>query len=104
VVHLSAQPCPASMDEAGFRRDAGVIVTIEDRGIGIPEAALGELFKPFFTTKGERGTGLGLWVSQGIMTKHGGTITLESSTDPEDHGTTVRVFLANDPVINAGGD
>ncbi len=62
------------------------------------------LFKPFFTTKGERGTGLGLWVSRGIMTKHGGTIDLASSIDPADHGTTVSVFLATDPVINAGGD
>ncbi len=104
TVHLTARPWPATVDDTGFRREAGVIVTIEDRGHGIPEAALGELFKPFFTTKGERGTGLGLWVSRGIMTKHGGTITLESSTDLEDHGTTVHVFLANNPVINAGGD
>jgi signal transduction histidine kinase len=42
-------------------------------------------------------------VSRGIMTKHGGSIELESSTDPVQHGTTVSVFLATDPVINAGG-
>ena len=104
VVHLAAHSCPPTTDATGFRREAGVLVTIEDHGHGIPEAALGDLFKPFFTTKGERGTGLGLWISRGIMTKHGGSITLESSIDAEDHGTTVQVFLANDPVINASGD
>lgn len=104
VVRLSAQACPPSTDATGLRREAGVVVTIEDHGHGIPEAAFGDLFKPFFTTKGERGTGLGLWVSRGIMTKHGGTITLESSTDPGDHGTSVHVFLATNPVVNAGGD
>ena len=103
VVYLSAEPTCATIDDTGFRREAGVIVTIEDRGHGIPEAALGNLFKPFFTTKGERGTGLGLWISQGIITKHGGAITLESSDDPENHGTTVSVFLATNPTINAGG-
>ena len=104
VVYLSAESTSATIDDAGFRREAGVTVTIEDHGHGIPEAALGDLFKPFFTTKGERGTGLGLWISQGIITKHGGSITLESSVDPENHGTTVSVFLAKDPDINAGGD
>ena len=104
LIHLSAKPCAARIDDAGFRREAGVIVTIKDRGHGIPEAARADLFKPFFTTKGERGTGLGLWISQGIITKHGGAITLESSVDPENHGTSVSVFLANNPTINAGGD
>jgi PAS domain S-box-containing protein len=104
IIHLSAFPCPAGYDEAGLRREPGVMIKIEDSGAGIPEEALANLFKPFFTTKGERGTGLGLWVSRGIMTKHGGSISLESSTDPIHHGTTVSVFLANDPVINAGGD
>ena len=104
AVYLSAEPTAATIDDAGFRRAAGVIVTIEDHGHGIPEAVLSDLFKPFFTTKGERGTGLGLWISQGIITKHGGAITLESSVDPKHHGTTVSVFLATNPTINAGGD
>ena len=104
VIHLRAQQCPAGIGKTGLRRDPGVLVSIEDSGGGIPEEILGNLFKPFFTTKGERGTGLGLWVSRGIMTKHGGSIDLDSSTDPDHHGTTVNVFLANNPVINPGGD
>jgi PAS domain S-box-containing protein len=104
IIRLRAQACPAGTDKTGLRREPGVMVSIKDSGPGVPEDILGNLFKPFFTTKGERGTGLGLWVSRGIMTKHGGSIDLESSTDPDHHGTTVNVFLATDPVINAGGD
>ena len=59
------------------------MVTIADNGPGIPEEVLSQLFQPFFTTKGERGTGLGLWVSRGIITKHSGTIDLKSSTGAE---------------------
>jgi PAS domain S-box-containing protein len=104
VVRIAARPCPAGTDQRGLRREPGVMVTIKDEGAGIPEDILSSLFKPFFTTKGERGTGLGLWVSRGIMTKHGGSIDLHSSTDPIHHGTTASVFLATKPTINAGGD
>ncbi len=103
VIRLDARACPAGPDMNGLRREAGVVVKIQDEGPGIPEDVLANLFKPFFTTKGERGTGLGLWVSRGIMTKHGGSIDLESSADPVHHGTTVSVFMATNPVINAGG-
>ncbi|MEO6816015.1 MAG: HAMP domain-containing sensor histidine kinase, partial [Edaphobacter sp.] len=82
----------------------GATVTITDNGIGIPEEVQPHLFQPFFTTKGERGTGLGLWVSRGIITKHGGSIDLASDTSEATHGTSVSVFLATKPTINAGGD
>lgn len=72
---------------------SGAFVTITDHGTGISPEALERLFQPFFTTKGEQGTGLGLWVSQGIIQKHGGTITVDSHTDPERHGTSITVFL-----------
>jgi signal transduction histidine kinase/CHASE3 domain sensor protein len=71
----------------------GVAISITDTGSGIGPAALPHLFQPFFTTKGENGTGLGLWVSQGIVEKHGGAITIDTHTDPHHHGTTVTVFL-----------
>jgi PAS domain S-box-containing protein len=72
---------------------AGVSIIINDHGSGIAPADLDHLFQPFFTTKGERGTGLGLWVSQGIIQKHSGTITVESRIAPPDSGTTITVFL-----------
>ena len=74
-------------------RQPGVAITITDNGAGIPDTARPQLFQPFFTTKGEHGTGLGLWVSHGIVEKHGGTIDIESSTDEKDHGTQITVFL-----------
>ncbi len=72
---------------------AGVAIIVSDNGSGIPSDVLPKLFQPFFTTKGEHGTGLGLWVSQGIVEKHGGRITITSDDTPTNHGTTVTVFL-----------
>ena len=74
----------------------GSAVIIRDNGPGIEPQVLAQLFQPFFTTKGEHGTGLGLWVSQGIVAKHHGRIDLQSSTGPETHGTTAKVFLPSD--------
>ncbi len=79
-------------DPAAARRP-GILVTVEDGGAGVAPEIQRQLFQPFFSTKGEAGTGLGLWVSKGIIEKHGGTIDLASSTDPESHGTILSVFL-----------
>lgn len=58
-------------------------VVVEDSGPGVPPENLERLFTPFFSTKGEHGTGLGLWVSKGIVEKYGGTITIGSRPQPE---------------------
>jgi PAS domain S-box-containing protein len=76
----------------------GVTISVVDHGPGIPSDTIKNLFQPFFTTKGEKGTGLGLWVSQGIVQRHGGDIRLESRTGEADHGTTVFVFLPETPL------
>jgi two-component system NtrC family sensor kinase len=55
-----------------------VELVVEDSGCGIPPEALDHLFEPFYTTKGRRGTGLGLAVSWGIVEAHGGTIDVAS--------------------------
>ena len=71
--------------------DGQVLVSIADTGRGIPEEVLPKVFDPFFTTKGEgTGTGLGLWISQGIIERHGGTIQISSR---ENEGTTVEIQL-----------
>ncbi len=104
TIRLHAEALASRVDEKGMRRPAGALVTVEDNGPGVPANVVASLFQPFFTTKGERGTGLGLWISRGIITKHGGTIELESTTAAEAHGTTLRVFLATDPVVSLPGN
>jgi signal transduction histidine kinase len=71
----------------------GVRVVIADNGHGISSEQRSKLFQPFFTTKGEQGTGLGLWVSQGIVRKHQGEIRLRSTTRLVRSGTCFSVFL-----------
>jgi PAS domain S-box-containing protein len=70
----------------------GIRVVVADDGPGINPETQVNLFRPFYTTKGQKGTGLGLWVSQGIVVKHGGSIRLRSQTGAR-HGTCFSVFL-----------
>lgn len=80
--------------EATRQNHAGVLVEVEDTGIGIGDEGLKHLFEPFFTTKQNTGTGLGLWVAREIIDKHGGTITVSSQTQPhEKSGTKFSIFL-----------
>jgi nitrogen-specific signal transduction histidine kinase len=67
-----------------------VHIQVCDTGKGIAEELLPHIFEPFFSTKDEKGTGLGLWVSQGIVQAHGGSIKLRSH---EGRGTTFSVAL-----------
>jgi PAS domain S-box-containing protein len=103
-VKVSIVPQWAGIGANGQKLQPGATITIADNGMGIPDDVQPHLFQPFFTTKGEHGTGLGLWVSRGIINKHGGTISIASDTSDASHGTRVSVFLATDPTINAGGD
>ena len=71
----------------------GVRITVLDSGGGIPRGVRKNLFAPFYTTKGEKGTGLGLWISRGIVEKHEGTIHLISTSRNGRSGTAFSVFL-----------
>jgi len=57
-----------------------VVVMVRDTGCGIPVEHLEAIYKPFFTTKGEKGTGIGLWVVKRIVDRLGGRILVETST------------------------
>jgi PAS domain S-box-containing protein len=71
----------------------GVVLTIADNGVGIPQHILPKVFGAFFTTRATVGTGIGLFVAKQFVEGHGGQIEIVSQTDPEKHGTSVRVFL-----------
>ena len=92
-----------AIDATGGRPDAKVLVkatqdptstqiVIEDNGIGIPKSQLTTIFSLFESTKGNRGTGLGLPVSQKIVREHGGEISVSSIVD---QGTTFTISLPN---------
>jgi signal transduction histidine kinase len=63
---------------------------VADNGSGMDREMLDRLFHPFATTKGEAGTGLGLWVSKGILDKHQTKIAVRSRRDS---GTVFRLFV-----------
>jgi PAS domain S-box-containing protein len=67
-----------------------VRIDVRDTGTGISEEAIARIFEPFFSTKLEKGTGLGLWVSHGIVQAHGGTLKVRSRAG---QGTTFTITL-----------
>ena len=78
--------------------DTGVRVCVSDTGVGMPPAVLARIFEPLYTTKGDRGSGMGLAVTESIIRKHGGSITVESEPGK---GTTFTITL---PVAEVQGD
>lgn len=89
--------------EAGAAPEPMAEIAIIDTGCGIPEQNLKRIFDPFFTSKAVgQGTGLGLSVSHGIVSAHGGFVRVESRVG---EGSTFRVFLPFEPPAgeSAGG-
>ena len=71
----------------------GVRITIADTGHGMSKAVVERVFEPFYTTKDLNGTGLGLWISAGIVERHQGRLVVRSSVDETHHGTVFSLFL-----------
>ena len=71
----------------------GVRVSIHDTGMGIPVEHARQIFEPFFTTKETKGTGIGLWISKGIIQKYDGTIRFRSMRLKQGYGTCFSVFI-----------
>jgi PAS domain S-box-containing protein len=71
----------------------GIRITIADTGHGMSHAVQARIFEPFYTTKELNGTGLGLWISSGIVDRHQGRISFRSSDHPIHHGTVFSIFL-----------
>ena len=87
-LHIRTRHIPGHDDLHGWVR-----ILIADTGTGIPQEMLRSIFEPFVTTKGEKGTGLGLWIVKGIIQNHGGKLSVKSSLGK---GT---VFKIDVPVV-----
>lgn len=87
VMNIVTNACRAMESQEGARdlgidtwaSDGNVFIAVDDTGPGIPEEMRAEIFKTFFTTKGESGTGLGLSVVKNVMGRHGGNVSLEEA-------------------------
>jgi len=71
----------------------GVVLTIADTGTGIEADTQKRMFEAFFTTKGNNGAGLGLWMSTQIIQRHHGTLSIRSTHGRDKSGTVVTIFL-----------
>ena len=71
----------------------GVRITVADTGHDMSEEVRKRIFEPFYTTKEVNGTGLGLWISRGIVARHQGFLALKSSKKPGRNGTVFTLFL-----------
>jgi signal transduction histidine kinase len=74
------------------RNGQSVHILISDNGAGIPDKFASRLFEPYVTSK-DSGTGLGLWLSKRIITKHRGTLRFRSSQRKGRSGTSFRISL-----------
>jgi signal transduction histidine kinase len=74
------------------------VITIADNGGGMPAAVKSRIYEPFYTTKGVSGTGLGLWVSDEIITRHKGSLRFKTSQKDGRSGTAFTMFLPFDAV------
>lgn len=92
-----------SVEDAAGAPD-GIVLAIQDDGVGIAEADLPRVFEAFFSTRSTVGTGIGLFVAKQFVEGHGGRIEVESRRDGENHGTTVRVFLPIATTYDSFGD
>jgi PAS domain S-box-containing protein len=86
------------------RSPDGVILTIQDNGVGIAQSDLPRVFEAFFTTRSTVGTGIGLFVAKEFVEGHGGRIEIETRQNREDHGTSVRVILPVSTTYDPPGD
>jgi two-component system sensor kinase FixL len=79
-------------------RDRAAVIEVSDQGAGLSDAALAEIFEPFYTTKRD-GLGLGLWICRGIVAAHGGT--LDARCNPG-RGMTFSTTLLAGPAHESG--
>jgi signal transduction histidine kinase len=71
----------------------GIVITVADTGDGMSPHTLSRIFVPFFTTKENKGNGIGLWISRGIVDRHRGHLAVRSRQSAGGSGTVFTLFL-----------
>ena len=88
---IDAMPEGGTLTFRAFEQNNRVVIEVQDTGVGISPENMSKIFEPFFTTKEVgRGTGLGLSVCYGIISEHGGRVSVRSNLG---QGTTFSIFL-----------
>jgi signal transduction histidine kinase len=90
---IDAMPGGGSLTLEVCSEGQDVKLVFSDTGTGIKTEKLEQIFEPFVTTKGEKGLGIGLWISHNIVEKLGGTIQVRSTTSEDGHGTQFTICL-----------
>jgi signal transduction histidine kinase len=97
---IQAMPDGGTLKIGLTGNEDGAVIHVEDTGLGISPENILRVFDPFFTTKPEgQGTGMGLSVSYGIVSRHGGVIEVESTPG---QGTVFTVRLPKEPPSQPG--
>jgi len=78
----------------------GPAISVIDTGIGINPEDVRRLFEPFYSTKAAKGTGLGLWISKGILQKYSGRISYRTFRHGDKCVTCFRVFIPGNGTLN----
>jgi PAS domain S-box-containing protein len=96
---MDAMPQGGTLSIAtGLGPARSVVITVSDTGVGMTEAVRRRVFEPFFSTKGDKGSGLGLSMAYSIVRRHGGDIRVDSEPG---HGTT---FTLSFPAVAEAGE
>ena len=90
VLSISIQPIRQFYARRYSRQLSVIMVS------GIRDEHLTQIFEPFFTTKGYLGTGIGLWVTKQLVEARGGEISVASSTENGNSGSTLTIFIPFD--------
>jgi two-component system, NtrC family, sensor kinase len=90
AIHAMEEKRGGTLTVKSVADQGGVAVDISDTGCGIPAENLEKIFRPMFTTKGKKGSGIGLSVTQKIVEAHGGKIGVQSKVG---QGTLFRIWL-----------
>ena len=90
---VEALPIKGTLQIRARCADGDAHILFADNGCGIPAAIRGRIFEPFFSTKRERGTGLGLGITKAIIERYRGRIRSRTSTQTGRSGTAFRISL-----------